>query len=173
VVVEFDEYVAARGQALLRFAYVLTGDAHLAEDLVQEALVRLHGRWRRVNAAEHPDAYVRRAVVNADRDRRRRRSAAEVPVDATSGWTDRAAHGDHGDALAERAAMWQALGSLPPRQRAVLVLRYYADCDDAAIGELLGCAEATVRSNAARALAALRAAWSAGPASADMEENTP
>ncbi len=78
---DFDEYVAARGQALLRFGYVLSGDAHLAEDLVQTALLKAHRHWRRVTAADQPEAYLRRMIVNSFLDHRRRRSAHEVPVD--------------------------------------------------------------------------------------------
>lgn len=140
----FDDYVAARGDALLRFAYLLCGDAHLAEDLVQSVLAKAYRRWPK------PEAYVRRMVVNEHLSWRRRRSSGEVVVAATP---DAAAGGAD---LAERDAMWRLLATLPRRQRAVLVLRYYEDLSDAAIAEVLGCAESTVRAYATRALAALR-----------------
>ncbi|MBM7776393.1 RNA polymerase sigma-70 factor (sigma-E family) [Actinokineospora baliensis] len=155
----FDEYVRDRGQALLRFAYLLTGDRHLAEDLVQTALLKAHSRWRRVVAADHPDAYLRRIVVNAHLDWRRRRSSTEVPLHPGDAWFESARAADHADGVAAREQTWGALAALPPRQRAVLVLRFYEDRDDRTIAELLGCAESTVRSQASRALSSLRAAW--------------
>ncbi|PPK64151.1 SigE family RNA polymerase sigma factor [Actinokineospora auranticolor] len=158
----FDEYVRDRGQALLRFAYLLTGDRHLAEDLVQTALLKAHGRWRWVRAADRPDAYLRRILVNAHLDWRRRRSSTELPVEPGDSWFGAASAADHAEGVAERARTWGALATLPPRQRAVLVLRFYEDCDDRAIAELLGCAESTVRSQASRALAALRSSWTVG-----------
>lgn len=150
---DFEEYVAARGQALLRFAYVLTGDSHQAQDLVQTALMDAYRHWRRVARAEHPDAYVRRMVVNAHLTWRRRRSIGERAA-ADVGATRSAP--DHADAVVERDAVWQALNRLPPRGRAVLALRYYADYDDAAIADLLGIAVGSVRSVASRSLATLR-----------------
>ncbi|RLK61519.1 SigE family RNA polymerase sigma factor [Actinokineospora cianjurensis] len=155
----FDEYVRDRGQALLRFAYLLTGDRHLAEDLVQTALLKAHGRWRRVAAADHPDAYLRRIMVNANIDWQRKRSNSELPVQPGDAWFEVAGAGDHADHVAARAQTWGALAALPPGQRAVLVLRFYEDRDDRAIAELLGCAESTVRSQASRALSSLRTAW--------------
>ena len=145
---DFEAYVSARGQALLRFAYALSRDADLAQDLVQDALVKAHGRWSRVDA---PDAYVRKAIVNDFCSWKRRRASrdvvtAELPEGAVAG-------ADPGD----RAAMWPLLAELPRQQRAVLVLRFYEDLDDEAIAAALGCSAVTVRSHASKALAALRA----------------
>ncbi|GLZ38625.1 SigE family RNA polymerase sigma factor [Actinokineospora sp. NBRC 105648] len=156
----FDEYVRDHGQALLRFAYLLTGDRHLAEDLAQTALLKAHDRWRRVTAADRPDAYIRRILVNAHLDWRRKRSSTETPVAPGDAWFTAARTADHAEEVAARALTWSVLATLPPRQRAVLVLRFYEDCDDRAIAELLGCTEGTVRSQASRALASLRASWS-------------
>lgn len=154
---DFHEYVATRRQPLLRLAYLLTGDAHLAEDVVQTALLRAFRQWRRVSRAGRPDAYVRRMVVNAYVDGRRRRSSTEAPTEP-AGLPAVAQH-DHAEAQAERSVMWTALATLPRVQRAVLVLRFYEDLDDARIAELLGSTPSTVRSNASRALATLRKEW--------------
>lgn len=157
---DFDEYVANARQPLLRLAYLLTADAHHAEDLVQAALLQAFRHWRRVNRASHPDAYVRRMLVNSFLDGRRRRSANEAPT--VTGEIPDLSVADHSGAHAERTAMWAALAELPRAQRAVLVLRFYEDRDDAAIAELMGCSQSTVRSNAARGLAALRREWAHG-----------
>lgn len=156
--VDFHEYVVTRRQPLLRLAYLLTGDAHLAEDVVQTALLRAFRQWRRVSRADQPDAYVRRMVVNAYVDGKRRRSSTEAPT-APVDLPAVATGPDHGDAHAERTVMWTALAGLPRVQRAVLVLRFYEDLDDAHIAELLGSTPSTVRSNASRALATLRKEW--------------
>jgi RNA polymerase sigma-70 factor (sigma-E family) len=148
----FDDFVVSRGPALLRFAYVLTGDGPLAEDLVQEALVKAHRRWAgRQRLADHPEAYVRRIVVNQYVSWRRRRASTELP-----GRIPERPHPDSSDALAAHDEMWRLLAGLPHRQRAVLVLRYYEALPDGEIAEALGCAEATVRSLAFRAFDTLR-----------------
>jgi RNA polymerase sigma-70 factor (sigma-E family) len=152
--VTFEEYVTARGDALVRFARLLTGDPHRAEDLVQEALAKAYLRWRRILATEQPDAYLRRMVVNGSRSWWRRRTNRETPTDSPS---DRAAPGRMETDTVERDEMWRRIVVLPQRQRAVLVLRYYEDLDDAAIAEVLGCSAATVRTHAMRALNTLRA----------------
>lgn len=149
---ELDELVAVRGQALLRFAYLLCGDAHLAEDLVQTVLARAYAKRSRVAAADRLEPYVKRMIVNEHLSWRRRRSSGEVVTDAVRD----VARVDGADAVADRDAVWRLLATLPPRQRAVLVLRYYEDLPDAAIAEALGCAESAVRAYASRALAALR-----------------
>lgn len=148
---DFEAFVVSRGPALLRFAYLLTADAHLAQDLVQEALIKAHRRWSAHAPADHPEAYVRRIMVNQHLSWRRRRSshetAAQVPEIAAS---------DAMSQIGERDLIWGMLTSLPRRQRTVLVLRYYEDLADPEIASLLGCAEGTVRSLASRAFAALR-----------------
>ncbi|GAA0224937.1 SigE family RNA polymerase sigma factor [Cryptosporangium japonicum] len=148
----FDSYVTADGAALLRFTYALTGDHHLAEDLVQEALVRAHRRWNRI---DRPDAYVRKAVLRQYLSWRRRRSSGEVPAREFA--RDEPSSADHADVLADQDALAALLATLPRQQRAVLFLRFYEDLDDAAIADLLGCAVVTVRGYASRGLARLRA----------------
>ena len=148
----FEDFVLARTDALLRFGYVLTGDASRAEDVLQEALLDVHRHWDRLVAKGSPEPYVRRAMVNEYLSWRRRRSSGELPGEVPDLPGPDPADGG----LAERDALWRALARLPRRQRAVLVLRFYEDLSDAEIAAVLGCAGATVRSLAARALHALR-----------------
>jgi RNA polymerase sigma-70 factor (sigma-E family) len=150
----FEEFVVARGGALLRFALMLAGDRHGAEDLVQSVLARAYPRWSRIEAMERPEAYLKAALVNEHLRWWRRRANREVPVAAPA---EREV-ADTTSAHASRDAAWALLGRLPRRQRAVLVLRYYEDLPDAEIATILHCAPATVRSQAARALATLRSA---------------
>jgi RNA polymerase sigma-70 factor (sigma-E family) len=150
----FEDYVASRGDRLLRFAFLLCGDRHLAEDLVQEVLARVHDRWHRLAHVEQPDAYFRTAIVRQFVSWRRRRSSQEtslelVPEPAGTGPDAAARH-------AARDEMWRLLATLPRKQRAVLVLRFYADLPDDQIAEALGCRPATVRVHVARGLARLR-----------------
>ncbi|HEY1176891.1 MAG TPA: SigE family RNA polymerase sigma factor [Phytomonospora sp.] len=150
----FDEYVTARGGALLRFAYLLSADAHLAEDLVQEALARCHRSWRRVTAGGDPDAYVRKAVLRQYLSWRRRLSFGErVTADMT---VHAASAADRSEAIADRQVLWRLLGGLSRMQRAVLVLRFYEDLAYAQIAELLGVGESTVRVHAHKGLSVLR-----------------
>jgi RNA polymerase sigma-70 factor (sigma-E family) len=152
----FEEFVGARGQALLRFALMLCGDRHRAEDLVQSVLAKAYVRWVRISAMQRPEAYLKAVLVNEHLRWWRRHSSGEVPLAAPVD-PDVAAGGDAAVEHASRDAAWALLGRLPRRQRAVLVLRYYEDLSDAEIAAVLGCRQATVRSQAARALAALRA----------------
>jgi RNA polymerase sigma-70 factor (sigma-E family) len=145
--------VQTRGQALLRFAYVLSGDAHLAEDLVQEVLARMHRRWDRITAMEHAEAYVRTAIARQYLSWRRRRSAGEAILAEVP---EPAAFAEPQQRVLARDQMWRLLAGLPRAQRAVLVLRFYCDLPDDEIATLLGCGESTVRSQAARALARMR-----------------
>jgi RNA polymerase sigma-70 factor (sigma-E family) len=149
----FEEYVTARGAALVRFARVLVGDPHRAEDIVQDALARAYLRWNRIVRTDQPDVYVRRAVFNASRSWWRRRGSHERPVEQT---VDRAAPGDLDTEAVERDALWRQLNRLPHQQRAVLVLRYYEDLDYVTIGRILGCTPVTARTHASRALTTLR-----------------
>ena len=149
----FEEYVTARGDALLRFAYVLSGDAYLAEDLVQEVLARVHGRWHRMAAVEQPDAYLRTAIVRQFLSWRRRRASREAPMAALP---ERPTGADSATRQAARDEMWRLLTALPRKQRAVLVLRFYEDLPDESIAAVLGCRQTTVRVHASRGLARLR-----------------
>ena len=150
----FEEFVADHGQSLLRLAFVLSGDRHLAEDLTQTALADAYRHWRKVMAAQRPEAYVRRMVVNAHLSWRRRRWSTESPAefDKASGGSS----ADPSDAIAAREHTRDLLDGLAPRARTTLVLRYYADLDDAAIAEAMGVSESSVRATASRALASLR-----------------
>ena len=155
---EFEEYVATRGRALERYAYVLTGDRQRSQDLVQTALVKAYRHWRRVARTEHPDAYVRRVLTTSYLDWRRRRSSTEEPVghlpEPLSGPN---AEPDPADQVVRRDEVLRALTTLTPNQRAVLVLRHYEGYDDAAIAAVLGCSDVTVRTHATRGAQRLRA----------------
>jgi RNA polymerase sigma-70 factor (sigma-E family) len=161
--VQFEEYVAARGQALLRFAYVLTADHHRAQDVVQSALVDAYRHWRKVSRAGDPDAYVRRIVVNAHLSWHRRRSSTESP--SPTGIDHVGTVPDHADGVVERDETRRVLNGLAPRARSILVLRYYLDLDDAAIAELLNVSPSNVRATASRALSLLRQQNNPGPLS--------
>jgi RNA polymerase sigma-70 factor (sigma-E family) len=150
----FQEYVNGRRTSLLRSAYLITGDRHLAHDLVQSALVRVWPRWERVSRVENVDGYVYRVMVTTYAGwLRRRRWRAEIPHEEVP---DSAAVADpqHGSAL--RLAVVDVLRRLPPRQRAVIVLRFYADLTEAQTAEAMGCGVGTVKSQTAKALATLR-----------------
>jgi RNA polymerase sigma-70 factor (sigma-E family) len=153
----FEEYVAARLAALLRFAVVLTGDRDLAQDVVQEVLARAHARWRTIARLDLPDRYVRRMVVN-EYISWRRRWGRVVPV----GWVvdghpvGVARTPDVAATQAERDVLMGELARLPRREQAVLVLRFYEGLSDVEIAEMLGCRPGTVRGYASRALAKLR-----------------
>lgn len=144
----FEDFVVARGPALVRFAHALSGDRQLAEDLVQDVLVKAHRHWRRL---DRPEAYLRTALCRELVSWRRRRSHSEQPAVVPDG-----PGGTDADSLVERDAVWQLLAGLPFRQRAVLVLRYWEALPDREIAELLRCSEGTVRSSASRAFAVLR-----------------
>jgi RNA polymerase sigma-70 factor (sigma-E family) len=147
----FGDFVAEALPGLLRFGHLLTGDPGEAEDLVQEALARSLRRWRTMRPG-NAGPYVRQAMVNTNITRWRRwdaRVRVGMPADRSAD-----------DPALGRADDWdrirRALAQLPPRQRTVLVLRYYEDLPDASIARLMDCAPGTVRSQAARGLAALR-----------------
>jgi RNA polymerase sigma-70 factor (sigma-E family) len=142
-----------RGTALLRFAYLVTRDHSRAEEAVQDALLSAYSRWSRICRSQDPEAYVRRSIVNADISRWRRFLRRETPAeDPGSG----SAAPDHAVAQAEHDVVWTLCATLPAKQRAAVVLRYYEDLPDAEIAEILECSPATVRSQIHRALATLR-----------------
>jgi RNA polymerase sigma-70 factor (sigma-E family) len=149
---EFDDFVRTRSVALLRVAYLLTGDRHAAEDLLQEVLEQVYVRWPRVQIS--PEAYARRALVNRSINRWRWR--ARRPEQAL-GDNDGVAR-DHADDIALRQAVVAALRTLPPRQRAAVVLRYLEDLSVADVAVTLRCSEGAVKSHASRGLARLREA---------------
>lgn len=149
---DFDEYVVTRSGALLRLAYLLTGDGHRAEDLVQDTLERLCRRWSRMTDVTDPHAYARKILLNQHLTWRRKRASRELVV---ADLPERAGD-DETETVGVRHLLWQRIGALPPRQRTVVVLRYYEDLTDADIAEALGIAPVTVRSTAMRALTKLR-----------------
>lgn len=151
-----EEFVTSRVPGLLRYATVLTCDPHLAEDIVQEVLLRAQQRWTRIGAMDPPDHYVRRMITNEYLSQRRRRGFHDVRVAPDLLGELGPAHGDHGAGFDERDAMLARLRALPPRQRTVLALRYYCGLPDAEIARTLRCRPGTVRGHISRALAALR-----------------
>lgn len=145
---DFTEYVTARRAALVRTAYLLCGDAHAAEDLVQGALIKAVGHWKRIG--DHPEPWLRKVIVNDHisgwrRHRGRERTAEQVP--------DLAAPTDD---LDRNMALATALRSLAPRQRAVVVLRYYEDLTESETARVLGVSVGTVKSQHRDAVARLR-----------------
>lgn len=152
-VLGFDQWVDERFAALLRFAYLVTGSQHAAEDALQSALTRALERWSSVSRTRDPDAYVRRMVVNAHISAWRRTGRREVVTDEVRG----AQGGDPAGLVPDRDHLWRRCVALPPQQRAALVLRFYEDLDYPEIAAALGVGEATARSHVHRALTALRA----------------
>jgi RNA polymerase sigma-70 factor, ECF subfamily len=149
---EFRDFVAARGAALHRTAYLIVGDWALAEDLVQTALVKTYLAWRRLGGIAAVEPYTRKVLLNTATSGFRRRWRGErptadlPPVPVTDGAQERA----------ERDRVWQVVRSLPPRQRAVLVLRYYEDLSEAETARLLDISVGTVKSQCARAMDTMR-----------------
>ncbi|MGK5559043.1 SigE family RNA polymerase sigma factor [Actinomadura kijaniata] len=149
---EFEEFVRARTPALLRSAYLLTGDQHLAEDLVQTALARTHGAWRRLERAGNADAYTRKVMYHLQVRRWQRRRFTETTLDRAAGHASPA-----GVSPDDRVDLRRALLRLAPRQRAVIVLRFFEDRSEAETAALLGCSVGTIKSQTARGLVRLRA----------------
>jgi RNA polymerase sigma-70 factor (sigma-E family) len=153
----FDDFVAERLDPLLRYATVLTYDPHLAKDIVQDVLLRAQQQWPRITAEVYsPSAYVKRMVTNEFLSWRRRKSTREVGISLQVLDELGAPTADPTRRYDEREAMMAKLATLPRRQRAALVLRYYQGCDDAQIAAELDCRPGTVRSLISRGLATLR-----------------
>ncbi|WP_189040350.1 SigE family RNA polymerase sigma factor [Micromonospora sonchi] len=172
----FREFVEVRYADLIRTAYLLTGSRHAAEDLVQSALMRVMRRWRQVN---DPMAYVRRIMANERVSLWHRFGSREFLAGVTGAWrlhAERGRSSDMADDVVVRDEVLTALQSLPPRMRAVLVLRYWEDLSEAQIAEALGCSLGTVKSQASRGLARLRAVLptkSAGSSTSDERATSP
>jgi RNA polymerase sigma-70 factor (sigma-E family) len=149
----FRSYVAARSPALLRTAYLLTGSRADAEDLLQTALAKTYLAWDRIREREAIDAYVRRVMVNTQTSWWRRRKVDEYATDVLP---EAPAGTDATDAVVLHDALWTALGGLPSRQRAMVVLRYYEDLSEAETAQVLGVSLGTVKSTTSRALTKLR-----------------
>jgi RNA polymerase sigma-70 factor (sigma-E family) len=149
---QFDTFVLTRSPALLRAAYLLTGDQHLAEALVQSALARTHRRWGQLHEQGNAEAYTRRVMYHLQVSWWRRPRVAESPSAALP---ERGGD-DPADAASLRLTLRQALLRLTDKQRAVLVLRFFEDCSEAETAELLGVSPGTVKSQTSKALARLR-----------------
>ncbi|KAA2261020.1 sigma-70 family RNA polymerase sigma factor [Solihabitans fulvus] len=143
---------------MLRYATVLSCDPYLAQDIVQEVLLRAQQRWPRISSANVPAAYVHRMITNEYLSWRRRRAVREVALTHQALDVVTAPFADPTAGYDERDAMLAAIARLPRKQRAAVVLRYYEGYDNAAIAAAFGCGEGTVRSHISRALATLRAA---------------
>lgn len=153
----FEEFAAARTGALLRYAHVLTGDRARVEDLVQDALAGLYRHWSRVGH-QNPEGYARRAILHGYLGRWRRIGRWEQ-LDAV---TPEPASPDPADGVAERDVMRRVLAELPPRMRAVIVLRFYEDMTEAQAAAALGVSVGTVKSTTSKALGRLRKATTKG-----------
>lgn len=154
--VDFDDFVTARSGALLRTAFLLTRDHALAEDLLQTALTKSWFAWGRIHG--EPEPYVRKVLVNTYNSWWRRKWNGEQPTDQLPETHGTDASADHD--------LWSALGRLPKRMRAVVVLRYYEDLSEAETAEILGCSRGTVKSQLSKAMAKLRV----DPALAEEQE---
>ena len=149
---EFEEFASDGLRAWLRVATGLSGDPHLARDLVQEVLIKVHARWDRLEHVESLDRYVHRMLTNEYLSWRRK-WARVIPFAHIGG---RSSAPDHAAVHADRDALDRQIAELPARQRIVIVLRYFADLPDLEIALIMGCSAGAVRSYASRALAALR-----------------
>jgi RNA polymerase sigma-70 factor (sigma-E family) len=155
----FADFMAGRSSVLLKTAWLLTNDWHLAEDLLQTALAKAYLAWRRIERDENAEAYVRKVMVTTYATWWRRRWRGELPTEHLP------EHAQPSDAYSDsdvRASVHQALAALPRKQRAVVVLRYYTDLTEAATAEALGCSIGTVKTHASRALATLRSSSALG-----------
>jgi RNA polymerase sigma-70 factor (sigma-E family) len=159
----FEDWVRASSPRLRRLAYLLTGDVDQAEDLLQSAYAKVLPRWHKISAYDSPEAYMHRVMVNLRtswwrRSRNREWSTAEIPEPA---W--RTGTPGEGDAVVETQMLLAALRGLPERQRVAVVLRHWCDLSEAETADAMKCSVGTVKSNASRGLAQLRAAMSETP----------
>jgi len=155
---DFDQFVTTNADGLLRTAYLITWDLHTAEDLVQETLIKVAKRWPKVRRMDRPLAYARRILLNEALDGRargaRRRSELSAPEPQENGQRDGHVP-DPSELIDTHDELIAALATLPPRQRAVLVLRYFLDLPEAEVAAALQCSLGTVKSTASRGLARL------------------
>ncbi|WP_252122435.1 SigE family RNA polymerase sigma factor [Streptomyces sp. MBT42] len=151
--VGFEAFARAAQQRLYRTAYLLCGEPETARDLTQTTLAKVYQHWRRAGAADHPHAYAKTVLTRTFLSERRRRLRDLLALTRTGG-TDPAPVADHTDL---RVTLLAALAELPPRARAMVVLRYWEDQSVASVAALLRCSEATVKSQCSRSLTRLRA----------------
>jgi RNA polymerase sigma-70 factor (sigma-E family) len=161
--VGFEEWLRVNLPSMLRLATVLCGSPQSAEDLVQDVVIKAHARWARIQMFDHPDAYLRRMLINEHLSwRRRLASAMRRDTLNDPGGVDQGRPFDQ--EWVDRVALIAEIRNLAPRQRAVIVLRYLDDYSIAETASTLGCTESTVRAHTARALARLRITLPAEPA---------
>lgn len=149
---DFEDFVALRSQALLRTAYLLCGgDRSAAEDMLQDVLMSMYGKWRRISTS--PEAYARKSLANAAANRWRRRSRKpEAPMEYAQTPTAKG----HEEQVVDADSVVRALAELPKKMRAVLVLRFFDDLSEAETARVLGCGLGTVKSQTSRGLARMR-----------------
>ncbi len=145
----FTDYVTVRRRQLRHYAFLLCGDWHLADDLVQETLVKVYRHWDRVRRAEDPDAYVRRILVNEVTRHWRRHRHSAVPFES---YAEQPTEIDLANGVTDRVALLAALQQLGPRQLATVVLRYFQGLSERETAHALGCSQGTVKSQTSRAL---------------------
>jgi len=164
---DFAEFVGARYQSLYRLAYLLTASPTGAEDLLQTTLEKAYVNWSRIGRMEFVEAYVRRMLANTMLSNRRRKWNGELPWERLP-----EAGGDSVEpAVLDRQLFWPLVCALPPRQRAVIVLRYYEDLSEAQIADALGCAPGTVKSLSSAAIGTLRRTMAAAGVPETVEES--
>ena len=160
----FTSFVAERSSALLRTAYLLTGDRGHAEDLLQTALLKTYRHWAWIRQQDRPEAFVRKVMVNSQRMQWRRRTVVEHSV---ADVPDRPL--PHASGGVDHEGIWQDLAGLPPRMRAVLVLRYWEDLSERETAEVLGCSVGTVKSQTSRGLSRLRSSVPSAASATDID----
>lgn len=148
----FTEFMSARSASLFRTAYLIVGDHQLAQDLLQESLIKTYIAWPRIRDVSKAEAYTRKTIVTTAISWRRRRSFHERPTDLLPD----TAVPDPGDAVTTHASVVAQLRTLPPRQRAAIVLRYYEDLSEAQTAEVMGCSVGAVKSQVSTGLGRLR-----------------
>lgn len=153
---DFERFVVAQLPGLVRYAAMLAGERELAQDVVQDALIRANARWRRISAMASPEAYVKRMITTEYLSWRRRHARRAATLTRWAVALTPGAVVDHAEGAATRSALAQQLAALPPKQRAVLILDFYEGRTDPEIATILGCSAASVRAYRSRALAALR-----------------
>ncbi|KAA9161082.1 SigE family RNA polymerase sigma factor [Amycolatopsis acidicola] len=153
---QFAEYFAAKRDSVRRTAYLLCGDWHRADDLAQTAFVALHRRWHKIRDRDATDAYLRKTLIRASIDESRRPWRREQQTERLPEPEPTGVRLD--EQVATRADLMAGLREVPPKQRAVLVLRYFEGLDVAGVAKVLGCSEGNVKSQTARGLAHLRTA---------------
>ncbi len=164
----FEEYAGSAWPSLYRYAYLLAGNHADAEDIAQQTLVKAYRSWSRVERSDSPAAYLRQILTNTYLSQRRPKARQlELLTDAPPEPGHVTAAGPE-----DRMALWPSVNSLPPRQRAVIVLRYYEDLSEQEIADVLGCSRGNVKSTAHHALKSLRAALATqGADASDGREN--